>query len=114
MLVDSVYSHIKSERHRISTPDGETDLLEGLKQKIDKLSYKPPKQKQTPEEKKENDKKGFLEFIAFMVKERLSYSQIQRIGDFLKEIYKENGLSFLKNSSFDRGLVSLIEGLLWI
>lgn len=108
LLVDSVYMHIKSEKHRISTPAEEEDLLTELKEKIDKANVKVPKGIQTHEDRKESESKNFLEFIGFMIKEKLSYSQIQRIGEFLKEMYKENQLKFFKESTFDRELISLI------
>ena len=52
--------------------------------------------------------RDYLEFVAFLMSQNLSYAQIERIGRYLQKKAKEKHLSFLKTANFDQKLLSKI------
>jgi len=58
--------------------------------------------------KDEEGEKNYLEFLAFGMKENLSFLQIQALGKFLKEMMVTNKVGFFKNSFFDNEELSEI------
>ena len=50
----------------------------------------------------EKDTKDFIEFTAFLISQRLSFSQIEIIGKYLQKAFKENKLKFLSRQNFDQ------------
>jgi len=114
MIVDNIYSHIKSKKHKKRTPSNEIAKLDGLIQAIEEYSStkksKKAEQKvksQDQERKRiEDDKKSYLEFLAFAMSEKLSFSQISKIGVFVKNMMKKKSVNFFISQSFDEEEIS--------
>ena len=70
MLVNSVYLHIQSKKHRANTPDNEIGQLEKLIEEIE--SYEG-KKKQVRSNKEENDSENYLKFLGFLMSKNLSF-----------------------------------------
>ena len=82
---------------------------------INDKNKKKEKNKDEKETKTENDDlyvnkntENYLKFLAFAISQRLSYQQIQRPGNFLRNLYKNDQLEFLENCSFDEDFISKI------
>ena len=54
------------------------------------------------ERKDMEGKRDYLEFTAFFMSLRLSYSQIEKIGYFLKKFANMHRLEFLQKSNFPK------------
>jgi len=107
MFGENLFNHLKTKRHHNNTPDDELDELEELLKKIDEFRSskgqgKKKKVLQNP------DEKSFLEFIALTVSLRLSYSQISKLGSFLKDFAQSGRLNFFKNHFFDEEVISKV------
>jgi len=107
MYGENLYNHLKTNRHKKNTPEEELEELEELKIKIEENrdSKQGGKKKKVI---KDPNEKNFLEFIAFAVSLRLSYSQISKLGTFLKTFDQEGRLNFLKEQYFDEEVISNI------
>ena len=108
IFVDNVETHILSKKHEKATPMGERKKgasLDKLKEKIKAKSVKLERN-QSKKNKDEEANQHFLEFIAFAIAENYSFSQIERLGNFLQSFYKKNQLHFLKSSKFQREFIS--------
>ena len=79
-----------SNEHKSNTPKEEEEKEDEQEEKVDKNS------------------KDFLQFVAFAMKMRLSFSQIEEFGKFLQNAYKEEKLKFLSSCTFDERLLSKI------
>ena len=55
---------------------------------------------------KQKDTKNYLTFIAFAALQGLSFSQISKIGRFLRNLAKEGKLNFLRINYFDEEVIS--------
>jgi len=112
ILVDNLYDHIKSGKHRNKTDKKEHDDLDGLIKDINDYGNLKKTKKELKKEKElkgnQNDIYNYLEFLAFGMAERFSFSQISKIGLFIKNIIKDNKAGFFKNQSFDEEEISLI------
>ena len=96
------------------TPKGKYKKeLEILRAKYDEeeLLTKSKRTKMTKSEeydkKEKKDREGYLEFIAFTMSQNYSFSQISKLGKFLKTI-KTQGMGFLTKYSFSEQEISKI------
>jgi len=112
ILVDNLYDHIKSGQHKKKVDEDEYQDLEDLIKAINDHGALRKTKRQLKKEKEVNeskdDDKNYLEFLAFGMAERLSFSQISKIGLFIKNMIKNNKAGFIKNNSFDEEEISLI------
>jgi len=112
-LAQYLYIHLSTQKHIEKTPSQELETLKKINQKVQNS-------KEERNDKNKSDKlletedlqnQYYLEFIAFALSERLSFSQISRLGKFLKDMQlrsKGNGLNFFKTYNFDQELISMI------
>ena len=56
----------------------------------------------------QNNDENYLRLIAFLLKEKLSFEQIERLGNFLKYIYDKKAFGFLSRANFKAEKVSEI------
>jgi len=105
LLVNSVYLHIKSEKHRENTPQTELKKLDKLIEEINSWSETKKKKQHKPKENNKDDE-NYLNFIGFLMSLNLSYAQIQNVGGYLKNLAKKNCLGFLKKFCFEEKLIS--------
>ena len=109
MYCENIYSHILSDMHKNNTPKPEEEKYNTLKQLIQEtLQRKKTKESKKEEVKGNKCEKSYLGFIAFLVSQRLSYSQISKIGRFLQNLYEKDELDFLQNNHFDEETISKI------
>ena len=111
ILIDNLYDHIKSGKHRIMTKAQEIQDLDALITEINKYGALRKSKKAMKEEKNsfvEDDNQNYLEFLSYAISERLSFSQISKIGLFLKDMMKRNKLKFLIDQTFNEEEISLI------
>ena len=110
MWCENLYSHISSESHKTNTPKSEQNKLKELLEVIrDRYQSKDKTKSQEENDgEKDIDTTNYLQFIAFLVAQRLSYSQIAQTGKFLQKLEKENSLSFLGTHYFDEEVISKI------
>jgi len=97
IATENIYNHIQTDSHRTQTKAKDLDKLDNL---ISAIKLK----KKTKSEAKMNIKdhtKEYLEFIALLLRERLSFSQINHIGSYLKKMQEQNKLGFLSIKRFD-------------
>ena len=83
-------------------------LLETLISKCPKRGQKSVIHQEDQTEKNEKVNKQFLKFVAFALSENFSFSQVQRLGEFLARMYNANELNFLKSHKFYRQDISQI------
>jgi len=89
---ENLYSHLLSDTHKKNTKQEEEQDYEQLKKLInDHLSNKKKKKKDekglSEKINEENEEvKVYLNFVAFLLKERLSYVQVERIGKYLQNL----------------------------
>jgi len=106
---ENLYAHITSKLHKKNTPEGERSKLTELENLIEKRASQKGKDIQKNEIGKENEETSeYLKFLGFLLAERLSYSQINRIGKFIQSLYQKDKLQFLENASFDEEMLSKI------
>jgi len=91
ILVNSVYTHIKSGSHHDNTPEGERKELAKLIKDFDEFKGRKKKEKST---KDEDYSENYLKFISFLMSKNLSFSQMEDIGDYRKRGTKENSFKF--------------------
>ena len=112
--VDSLRSHIFSEKHENAVPKQKQDqhknlktyyLEEDQKRRKVKSLQKATNQK---EEKGYDEKRDYLHFVAFAMAEKYTFAQISRLGKFLKKLSSKKALSFLADASFDEEEISKI------
>ena len=105
---ENIYNHIKTKRHENNTPENEMDKLTILKEEIhQKKTKRLPKNEMILEDDlKQKDTKNYLTFIAFAASQGLSFSQISKIGRFLRSLAKEDKLNFLRTNYFDEEVIS--------
>jgi len=107
---EGLYSHLLSNMHSGNTPKEEAHDYDQLKKEIEKHTLGKQKSRKGGEMEEErlfDDSQNYLSFIAFCLAERLSFSQINNIGIFLKTMYQKEALDFLDKASFDEELISL-------
>lgn len=107
---ESLYSHIGTSWHKGNTPKKELEKLLELKKVIVEYEKKKGLKRRRVDDgdrEAENDK-NYLQLIGFLVSERLSFSQIERLGSLLKNMAKDRQLEFLKTKkcSFGRKKIS--------
>lgn len=104
-------THIQLPCHLNKTEEKQPENIEKLLRIIEKIP-KPSENNNKAQKTftKESETSNYLKFLSFALAEKLSFCQISKIGNFLKELSKEHalGLSFFKNQSFDRELVANI------
>lgn len=102
LYINSLTSHIPTPKHKRNTPEEEQDkeLQELIKFLASRVNHN--------DENREEETKDYLEFLAFLMSEKLPYEQISRLGKFLQNLYQENRLSFLDGFMFDSEEVSKI------
>ena len=112
MWCENLYSHITSESHKDNTPQNEQNKLKGLIEKINK-KYSNKKIAGNLQEDDNDDENvqdrntiKYLQFIAFTVSQRLSFSQISQIGKFIQNLAKEDQLDFFLTHYFDEEVIS--------
>ena len=105
IMVNNIYSHLKSKQHKNNTPSDEDEKLEELLKLLEEKSKDKPNKEQFNEEQ---DIVNYLHFIAFAISHNLSYSQIESLGTYLQKASREKKLGFFKNFSFDEHLMSKI------
>jgi len=105
LKVNSLKTHLLSVDHRINTPEEEMKKYEEL-QRLFEEEPEFEKKKNFEEQKEEKNYKDYLQFIAFLLSQRLSFCQIEAIGKFLQRSYKEKKLKFLQESTFDQKFLS--------
>jgi len=103
LLVNSLKVHLLSEDHKNNTPLKELDKYEQLR---DLFEDKTRKKNDNEEETTDKDSKNFLSFITYAMSQRLSFSQIEILGKYLQQSYKEKKLKFLSSSNFDQKFLS--------
>lgn len=104
LATENIYDHILTGTHEANTLKGDQDKLDKLKKAIEAHRLKK-KAKKAPSEK---EKKNYLEFIAFCLKENLSFSQLSSIGKYLQEMALDKSVNFLKSHSFDEEELSKV------
>ena len=82
--------------------------METLISKCPKRGQKSVIHQEDQTEKNEKVNKQFLKFVAFALSENFSFSQVQRLGEFLARMYNANELNFLKSHKFYRQDISQI------
>ena len=105
ILVNGFQNHLNSEEHEGNTPNKEKARLEKAKETLSNLKNKNDQSKNKNDEQ---DVPNYLNLIAFMLSENLSYSQVENILKYLQKVAKDNGLKFLKNFNFDQRFLSKI------
>ena len=110
MWCENLYPHLSSETHDENAPAKEKKQLEDL---LDKINEKYSNKKIGKTNSKENDDEEdldlntqkYLEFISFLVSQRLSFSQISQIGKFLQCFAQEDHLEFFLTHYFDEEVI---------
>jgi len=106
--VENLFRHLQSKKHEAQT---ELKDMSALKEAI-KLGLEKKKSGKSITNQlfaNESDiKANYLEFISFLMAQKLSYSQIEKIGNFFKCFNEKNKLGFLKKFSFKQEKISKI------
>ena len=107
LLVNSLKKHITSAEHKSNTPIEETEKYEELIKLFNEETHgKKIENEETNQEEK--NIKDYLNFISFLMSQRLSFCQIEAFGKFLQKAYKDKKLKFLVDCNFDKKLLSKI------
>ena len=105
-LVNSLKRHLNSFIHIRNTPEKDQHLrIEALTKLTIKKSSKIFIQ--SPNKEKE-DKITYLQFLSFLMAQRLSFSQIEQIGSYLRDLFTKGQLDFLDKYTFKQEKVSKI------
>ena len=115
--VNNLKEHIRSDKHEAATPKNKKKELISLKSKYDEEENKKKSQIKAETNKKElkekAEAKSYLEFLAFAMTENYSFSQISRLGKFLKNLH-QSGFGFLQKYSFNEQEISNVAtGCFW-
>jgi len=102
VATENIYSHIQTESHKSQTKTKDLDKLEKL---IDAINLKK-KVKAEAKSNFEDNARDYLEFLALLLRERLSFSQISHIGNYLRKMQELGKLDFLKAKNFDEEEIS--------
>ena len=102
--VNGLQPHLNSEEHEINTPEKEQEKLEKAREKLNKAMNKDAKGKSKADD--EQEVSNYLNVIAFMLSQNLSYAQTENILKYFQKAAKDDGLEFLKNFNFDQRLIS--------
>ena len=100
-------SHITSIEHKNNTPQGECKEYEELKKLFEEGSA-INKRKELDKDFGDRDTKDYLEFVSFCISQQLSFCQVESIGKFLQNAYKDKKLKFLSSFNFDGRFMSKI------
>ena len=105
-LANSLKRHLNSFIHIRNTPEKDQHLrIEALTKLTIKKSSKIIIQ--SPNKEKE-DKITYLQFLSFLMAQRLSFSQIEQIGNYLRDLFTKGQFDFLDKYTFKQEKVSKI------
>jgi len=106
ILKKNLLKHVRNQDHLTNAKKGLfTELETYLKELNQKNASKGQKNKSSQDLQ---NQKNYMEFLAFCMKENLSFLQVQAIGKYLKNMVLKNEINFLKTSSFDTEEISEI------
>jgi len=118
MVVNGLLRHIQTVKHKNNTPIQDHDKLASSIKKYKKNKGQEQDGDDDDDDDDENGedsctkdiqkKKAYLEFIAFLMSLKLSYSQIDKIGYYLKDLALRGRLNFLIKSNFSQERISKI------
>jgi len=105
IATENIHQHILSDSHDLRVKKENRSKHEQLVEIIKNLKAQKRKKKEDCSSK---DKQHYLEFLAFSLKERLSFSQISKIGQYLSKMAIEESVGFLKTCSFTEEEISKV------
>ena len=103
---NNLMKHLKTANHRMNTKKLGTSFIEDLDKDLDDCVKEIKTNKRCHQSGDTKDKKNYMEFLAFGMKENLSFLQIQAISKQLREMVIENKIGFFKNNFFDKEEIS--------
>ena len=104
--VENAEEHIRSAKHKKKTPIEDQSKLRELLLNLSENTKQ--KANDNSDEMRNQSIKSYLELIAFLVNENLSFSQISNIGKFFKKFINRETLKIFHNFSFDREEISRV------
>ena len=120
-FLENLLSHLKSVKHKNNTPPVDHQKLEELAKELSDHLKKGTKTQEDIEENKDSierlDKEvrasedsvaaaNYLKFIRFTVSEKYSFEATTRLGKFLSDMNKNDGLEFFEEKIFDSEEIS--------
>jgi len=107
ILCNNFLKHIQTNKHRNNTPEADRVLLDQSIFAYRKSTGDDPHQEFSANKGIE-ETRDYLEFIAFLMSLKLSYSQIEKVGFYLKDYALKKRLEFLKKFAFSQEVISKI------
>jgi len=108
LQVNSLRSHIASKEHKNNTPQKDLKQYEDLLKLFQEEVENEDNEELGQENISDKELKEYLSFIAFLLSQNLSFSQIEAIGKYLQKASKEKKLKLLLTNSFDQRFISKI------